>query len=100
MWKKEVDKVKLSRFGPKSRTVLIVSIALMLALAISSVAFGRELRVTTAADLVSCAAGVALAAGPDAGAVSAAGDTCVLLPGTYAVAANIVVTLQNLTIRS
>jgi hypothetical protein len=41
-----------------------------------------------------------LPAGPDAGQVSAPGDTCVLLPGTYAVAANVNVTLQNLTIRS
>ncbi|MGQ9601571.1 MAG: right-handed parallel beta-helix repeat-containing protein, partial [Candidatus Bipolaricaulia bacterium] len=71
-----------------------------MALAFSAVAFGRELRVTTGTDLGRCAAGIALIAGPDAGAVSAPGDTCVLLPGNYAPGANITVTLQNLTIRS
>ncbi len=90
--------LKLSK-APNLRTVIIAVLAFIL-IGTAADAFGRELRVTTAADLVSCAAGVALAAGPDAGQVSAPGDTCVVLPGTYIVAANILVTLQNLTIRS
>ncbi|MGQ9477030.1 MAG: hypothetical protein ACUVRH_00835, partial [Candidatus Bipolaricaulia bacterium] len=92
--------MKLSRFGPKSRTAFIASIVFLLALAFSAVAFGRELRVTTDVDLVNCAKGAALTDGPDKGAVSAPGDTCVLLPGTYEIGDNITVKLQNLTIRS
>jgi hypothetical protein len=91
--------LKLSK-APNLRTVIIAVLAFIL-IGTAAEAFGRELRVTTAVDLVRCAAGVLpLTAGPDAGAVAAPGDTCVVLPGTYTVGANIVVSLQNLTIRS
>jgi len=94
--------VKLSRFGPRARTVLIAAIALALALAISSLAFGRELRVTTAQDLINCATGAPLVSGPDAGIASTDGDTCVLSPGTYDLTGlgTVTVTLRSLTIRS
>ncbi|MDH7505233.1 MAG: right-handed parallel beta-helix repeat-containing protein [Candidatus Acetothermia bacterium] len=72
-----------------------------MALAISGTAFGKELRVTTAPDLVNCVTGAPLGAGPDAGKVAAAGDTCVVFPGTYnlgTLAANIFI--ENLTLRS
>jgi hypothetical protein len=91
--------LKLSK-APNMRTVIIAVLAFIL-IGTAVDAFARELRVTTAADLVACASGAPLPpGGPDAGQVSAPGDTCVLLPGTYAVAANVNVTLQNLTIRS
>jgi hypothetical protein len=90
--------LKLSK-APNMRTVIIAVLAFIL-IGTAVDAFARELRVTTAGDLVNCASGVALAAGPDAGQVSAPGDTCVVLPGTYVVGANIDVSLQNLTIRS
>jgi hypothetical protein len=96
--------LKLSRFGPESRTVFIASIVLMLALAFSSAAFAKELRVTTAGDLVNCVTGAPLTAGPDAGKVAAAGDTCVVFPGTYdranVLAAPADIVIENLTLRS
>jgi hypothetical protein len=96
--------LKLSRFGPESRTVFIASIVLMLALAISGTAFARELRVVTPANLLECTDpftwGALTAPSPDAGQVSAPGDTCVVFPGTYTLGAQATVTLANLTIRS
>jgi hypothetical protein len=91
--------LKLSK-APNMRTVIIAVLAFIL-IGTAVDAFARELRVTTEADLRNCASGgAALAAGPDAGQVSAPGDTCVVLPGTYVMTANIDVSLQNLTIRS
>jgi hypothetical protein len=88
------------------RTVIIAVLAFIL-IGTAVDAFARELRVTTGTDLGRCAAGIALTAGPDAGQVSAPGDTCVLLPGTYVPdtdgdgdADTVYVTLLNLTIRS
>ncbi|MCS7198680.1 MAG: hypothetical protein NZ930_08460, partial [Candidatus Bipolaricaulota bacterium] len=60
----------------------------------------KELRVTTAADLVNCVTGVPLVAGPDTGKVAAAGDTCVVFPGTYIVVAPVDIVIENLTLRS
>jgi hypothetical protein len=94
--------LKLSRFGPKSRTVFIASVVLLV-LAIGGTAFGRELRVTTAQDLLACADPATygpLTSGPDAGITSAQGDICVVSPGTYNVPATVVVALRSLTIRS
>jgi hypothetical protein len=93
--------LKLSK-APNMRTVIIAVLAFIL-IGTAVDALAKELRVTTAADLVSCVSGVALAAGPDAGKVAAAGDTCVVFPGTYDLAlvgtpADIVI--ENLTLRS
>jgi len=81
------------------RTVIIAVLAFIL-IGTAVDALAKELRVTTAADLLSCVSGVALAAGPDAGKVAAAGDTCVVFPGTYAVGAPIDIFIENLTLRS
>jgi hypothetical protein len=81
----------------KSLAVLLVGIITVVGF--SQTAEAVELRITTAADLANCLAGVAIAAGPDAGKVPAPGDTCVLNPGVYATGA-IPVTLANMTVRS
>jgi parallel beta-helix repeat protein len=93
--------LKLSK-APNMRTVIIAVLAFIL-IGTAVDAFAKELRVTTAADLVACVTGAALASGPDAGKVAAAGDTCVVFPGTYDLAlvgtpADIVI--ENLTLRS
>jgi parallel beta-helix repeat protein len=97
--------LKLSK-APNMRTVIIAVLAFIL-IGTAVDALARELRVTVGTDLGRCAAGIALTAGPDAGQVSAPGDTCVLLPGTYVPdtdadgdADTVYVTLPNLTIRS
>lgn len=90
--------LKLSK-APNLRTVIIAVLAFLL-IGTAAEAFAKELRVTTAADLVSCAAGVPLFSGPDAGKVAAAGDTCVVFPGTYAVLAPVDINVENLTLRS
>ncbi|NIV38256.1 MAG: hypothetical protein GWN58_55215, partial [Anaerolineae bacterium] len=80
------------------------SIVLGVVVLVCLVAWGaaaKSLRVTTALDLALCASGAApLTAGPDAGQIAAPGDICVVAPGTYAVGATVVVSLQNLTIIS
>jgi hypothetical protein len=103
--------LKLSK-APNMRTVIIAVLAFIL-IGTAVDAFARELRVTTYADLARCAGTVVagtrvIAAGPDAGQTSAAGDTCVVFPGIYAAADAdvdgdldpIYVTLENITIRS
>jgi hypothetical protein len=93
--------LKLSK-APNMRTVIIAVLAFIL-IGTAVDAFAKELRVTTAADLVNCVSGVALAAGPDAGKVAAAGDTCVVFPGTYDLAgpgAPADIVIENLTLRS
>jgi parallel beta-helix repeat protein len=90
--------LKLSK-APNMRTVIIAVLAFIL-IGTAVDALAKELRVTTAADLLNCVSGVALAAGPDAGKVAAAGDTCVVFPGTYAVGAPIDIIIENLTLRS
>jgi hypothetical protein len=74
--------------------LLIIVAGLVLVLGGPVVA--KELKVTNSADFVNCAAGVALTAGPDAGQVALAGDTCVVQPGAYV--GTVTVTLQNLKI--
>jgi hypothetical protein len=74
--------------------LLIIVAGLVLVLGGPVVA--KELKVTNSADFVNCAAGVALTAGPDAGQVALAGDTCVVQPGAYV--GIVTVTLQNLKI--
>jgi parallel beta-helix repeat protein len=92
--------LKLSK-APNMRTVIIAVLAFIL-IGTAVDALAKELRVTTAPDLVACVTGAPLAAGPDAGKVAAAGDTCVVFPGTYNLAgigpADIVI--ENLTLRS
>jgi parallel beta-helix repeat protein len=94
--------LKLSK-APNMRTVIIAVLAFIL-IGTAVDALAKELRVTTAQDLVNCVTGAALASGPDAGKVAAAGDTCVVFPGTYDLAppvgtpADIVI--ENLTLRS
>ncbi len=93
--------MKLSK-APNMRTVIIAVLAFIL-IGTAVDAFAKELRVTTAPDLVACVTGAPLASGPDAGKVAAAGDTCVVFPGTYDLAlfgfpADIVI--ENLTLRS
>jgi hypothetical protein len=93
--------LKLSK-APNMRTAIIAVLAFIL-IGTAVDALAKELRVTTAADLVACVTGAPLAAGPDAGKVAAAGDTCVVFPGTYDLApvgfpADIVI--ENLTLRS
>jgi hypothetical protein len=90
--------LKLSK-APNMRTVIIAVLAFIL-VGTAVDALAKELRVTTAADLLNCVSGVALAAGPDLGQVAAAGDTCVVFPGTYAVGAPIDIIIENLTLRS
>jgi hypothetical protein len=90
--------LKLSK-APNMRTVIIAVLAFIL-IGTAVDALAKELRVTTAADLLSCVSGVALAAGPDAGKVAADGDTCVVFPGTYTVGAPIDIIIENLTLRS
>ena len=103
--------MKLSK-APNMRTVIIAVLAFIL-IGTAVDAFARELRVTTYADLARCAGTVVagtrvIAAGPDAGQTSAAGDTCVVFPGIYPAADvdvdgdpdPIYVTLENITIRS
>ncbi len=93
--------LKLSK-APNLRTVIIAVLAFIL-IGTAVDAFAKELRVTTAADLVNCVTGVALAAGPDAGKVAAAGDTCVVFPGTYDLSipgAPADIVIENLTLRS
>jgi parallel beta-helix repeat protein len=83
------------------RTVIIAVLAFIL-IGTAVDALAKELRVTTAQDLVNCVTGAPLVAGPDTGKVAAAGDTCVVFPGTYNLAgigpADIVI--ENLTLRS
>ncbi len=74
----------------------LFSIVVAIVFVVGAAAAAKELKVTTSADFVNCAAGVALTAGPDAGQTALAGDTCVVLPGAYA--ATVTVTLQNLKI--
>jgi hypothetical protein len=76
--------------------LLIIVAGLVLVLGGPVVA--KELKVTNSADFVNCAAGIALTAGPDAGQVALAGDTCVVQPGVYAPVPPVVVTVQNLKI--
>jgi len=70
--------------------------------ALGTVVHANELRVTTAADLLLCAAGTGpLTVGPSAGQTAVIGDTCLLSPGTYATGLDPVpVRLENLTITS
>ena len=93
--------MKLSK-APNMRTVIIAVLAFIL-IGTAVDALAKELRVTTAEDLVRCVRGLPLVAGPDAGKGAAAGDTCVVFPGTYDLAlvgtpADIVI--ENLTLRS
>jgi hypothetical protein len=76
--------------------LLIIVAGLVLVLGGPVVA--KELKVTNSVDFVNCAAGIALTAGPDAGQVALAGDTCVVQPGVYAPVPPVVVTVQNLKI--
>ena len=105
------SKVKLSRFGPKSRMIVIGLSVLLFAAIVTNVALAREIRVipaspadpnydgtpcdsdgvvngvvvltSTACDLVRVAAGFAPLSGPDAGVVPSPGDVIVLSPGVY-----------------
>jgi parallel beta-helix repeat protein len=98
--------LKLSK-APNMRTVIIAVLAFIL-IGTAVDALAKELRVTTAEDLVRCVRGLPLVAGPDAGKGAAAGDTCVVFPGTYDLStilppigpspADIVI--ENLTLRS
>jgi hypothetical protein len=116
--------LKLSK-APNMRTVIIAVLAFIL-VGTAVDAFAREIRVTTYNDLARCAGTVVggtrvIQFGPDAGQISAAGDTCVVFPGIYPLAAvidpitgtpdgdtdgdggdqdPIFVTLENITIRS
>jgi len=108
--------LKLSK-APNMRTVIIAVLAFIL-IGTTAEAFGRELRVVSPRDLTNCAKGQPLLDGPDAGQQSAAGDICVVLPGTYNLTGDgpaggtgaqtvanadtgpVIVTLENLTIRS
>jgi hypothetical protein len=64
--------------GGRMRLLIIVA---GLVLVLGGPVVAKELKVTNSADFVNCAAGVALTAGPDAGQVALAGDTCVVQPG-------------------
>jgi parallel beta-helix repeat protein len=108
--------LKLSK-APNMRTVIIAVLAFIL-IGTAVDALAKELRVVSPRDLTNCAKGQPLLDGPDAGQQSAAGDICVVLPGTYSLTADgpaggtgaqtvanadtgpVIVTLQNLTIRS
>jgi hypothetical protein len=93
--------LKLSK-APNMRTVIIAVLAFIL-IGTAVDALAKELRVTTAQDLVNCVTGAPLVAGPDAGKVAAAGDTCVVFPGTYDLAGPGVpadIVIENLTLRS
>jgi hypothetical protein len=105
--------LKLSK-APNMRTVIIAVLAFIL-IGTAVDALAKELRVTTTRDLVACPLGVALINGPDAGQVARPGDTCVVLPNTYNLAADptylasdlglagavsVDVIVENLTIRS
>jgi hypothetical protein len=96
--------LKLSK-APNMRTVIIAVLAFIL-IGTAVDALAKELRVTTVDDLIFCVTGAPLTAGPDAGKVAAAGDTCVVFPGTYDFA-NVVlavppadIVVENLTLRS
>ena len=90
--------MKLSK-APNMRTVIIAVLAFILIGTVAD-ALANELRVVTPEDLVRCPAGLPLESGPDAGKAAAQGDTCVVLPGTYAVDEPVVIVVENLTLRS
>jgi parallel beta-helix repeat protein len=91
--------LKLSK-APNMRTVIIAVLAFIL-IGTAVDAFAKELRVVTPNNLIECTKGVPLSApSPDAGKAAAQGDTCVVLPGTYAVDEPVVIVVENLTLRS
>jgi hypothetical protein len=91
--------LKLSK-APNMRTVIIAVLAFIL-IGTAVDAFAKELRVVTPENLIQCTKGVPLSApSPDAGKAAAQGDTCVVLPGTYAVDEPVVIVVENLTLRS
>lgn len=90
----------MKRFqAPNSKVMVTGLVILALMILVGPFAFGRDVKITIPADLVNCAAGVAVAAGSDAGYTPVAGDKCVLDPITYNVGP-VIVTLANLTITS
>jgi len=91
---------KFSNFHKRKTTVLVFAIALIV-LSLTTAGLARELRVTTAEDLRNCTKGEELLSGPNAGESANAGDSCVVLPGTYDVGGDPVnITVENLTLRS
>jgi hypothetical protein len=91
--------LKLSK-APNMRTVIIAVLAFIL-IGTAVDALAKELRVVTPENLIQCTKGLPLSApSPDAGKAAAQGDTCVVLPGTYAVDEPVVIVVENLTLRS
>lgn len=91
--------MKLSK-APNMRTVIIAVLAFIL-IGTAVDAFAKELRVVTPDNLIECTKGLPLTApSPDAGKAAAQGDTCVVLPGTYAVDEPVVIVVENLILRS
>ena len=61
---------------------------------------GTEVQITTVEDLIAAAAGGMIRSGPDAGLITAPGDTLILEPGSYSLTETVKVTLPDVTIRA
>lgn len=59
-----------------------------------------EVQIKTVEDLIAAAAGGMIREGPDAGLITAPGDTLVLEPGSYSLTQTVKVTLPDVTIRA
>jgi hypothetical protein len=95
--------LKLSK-APNMRTVIIALLAIFV---ISSglTALGAEIKVTDVNSLIDCLGGNALGStgpttSPDVGRTAGAGDTCVVFDGVYNVPVQLVVSVENLIVRS
>jgi len=64
------------------------------------VILATEVKITTVEDLIAAAAGGMIREGPDAGLITAPGDTLVLEPGSYSLTETVKVTLPDVTIRA
>jgi hypothetical protein len=93
--------LKLSK-APNMRTVIIALLAIFV-IASGLTALGAEIKVTDVASLQACVSGNAIPAGsssPDVGRTAGPGDTCVVFDGVYNVPAQLVVSVENLIVRS
>lgn len=93
---------------PNLRTIVVMSLAFMLAFAAFSVTgLGKEVKVTDVNSLLDCVRGLAIGTtapttSPDVGKRALPGDVCVVFPGTYDIpdGTSVNITVENLTLRS
>jgi hypothetical protein len=95
--------LKLSK-APNMRTVIIALLAIFV-IASGLTALGAEIKVTDVNSLIDCLGGNALGStgpttSPDVGRTAGPGDTCVVFDGVYNVPQQLVVSVENLIVRS